>query len=439
MPTDLGKSQQQQQQLSNGHDSSVLAALMPPALARGGARPRTLALVTLLALSSLAVVYLIAADPTARTSAASLARLREGLAESATRMRGKGTGEEAKRVTVEGYAHGTSVEVFLEAGENEDELAFAEEMDEDAGDGSVVVGEHGVHDGSAKLGAFVADELDSLPEITLEGGTRYVHVLPQSWPDPWPRVPKVVRQWFSPKRFPPPAGVDGIEADTPANQAARKQARNGIGTKPPREIYEAPKAYTDAAFTWASKRGEWLASTGLMHPTESFDSRGRPNMIDREHVFLGPPEYEAPMLVSPAPKDASARMRKVQADFARLVRSKPERVQDNQRKEWVRRAFLHVWEAYKANAWGYDELRPLSGKQTNKVGHPGRKNQHERPLMGRFSGLTVQWMGRHHHRCLVSRQTRTWPPKADSSPQRHPLDHGPQGGVHARAQACRTS
>ncbi|KAG0146546.1 hypothetical protein CROQUDRAFT_657175 [Cronartium quercuum f. sp. fusiforme G11] len=34
----------------------------------------------------------------------------------------------------------------------------------------------------------------------------------------------------------------------------------------------------------------------------------------------------------------------------------------NQRKEWVRKAFLYVWDSYKEHAWGHDELKPISGK-----------------------------------------------------------------------------
>ncbi|PLW55823.1 hypothetical protein PCANC_02256 [Puccinia coronata f. sp. avenae] len=32
-----------------------------------------------------------------------------------------------------------------------------------------------------------------------------------------------------------------------------------------------------------------------------------------------------------------------------------------ERQGWVRRGFQHVWEGYKAKAWGHDELRPVSG------------------------------------------------------------------------------
>jgi|GEM_PF-5738592 len=31
----------------------------------------------------------------------------------------------------------------------------------------------------------------------------------------------------------------------------------------------------------------------------------------------------------------------------------------------VRNEFLHAWQGYKFAAWGYDEVRPLSGKPTN--------------------------------------------------------------------------
>lgn len=33
------------------------------------------------------------------------------------------------------------------------------------------------------------------------------------------------------------------------------------------------------------------------------------------------------------------------------------------RRDWVKRAFLHAWEAYKANAFGHDEVTPLTGSQ----------------------------------------------------------------------------
>lgn len=32
------------------------------------------------------------------------------------------------------------------------------------------------------------------------------------------------------------------------------------------------------------------------------------------------------------------------------------------RRDWVKRAFLHAWEGYKAKAFGHDETAPVSGK-----------------------------------------------------------------------------
>lgn len=31
-----------------------------------------------------------------------------------------------------------------------------------------------------------------------------------------------------------------------------------------------------------------------------------------------------------------------------------------ERQLWVKRAFLHAWEGYKKNAWGHDEVSPVS-------------------------------------------------------------------------------
>ncbi|KNZ59834.1 hypothetical protein VP01_1655g4 [Puccinia sorghi] len=41
--------------------------------------------------------------------------------------------------------------------------------------------------------------------------------------------------------------------------------------------------------------------------------------------------------------------------------SPQERINRRERQGWVRRGFQHVWEGYKARAWGHDELRPISG------------------------------------------------------------------------------
>ncbi|KAI7957048.1 hypothetical protein MJO28_004143 [Puccinia striiformis f. sp. tritici] len=41
--------------------------------------------------------------------------------------------------------------------------------------------------------------------------------------------------------------------------------------------------------------------------------------------------------------------------------STSDRVNRLERQAWVRRGFQHVWEGYKAKAWGHDELKPISG------------------------------------------------------------------------------
>ncbi|KAA1111824.1 hypothetical protein PGT21_013108 [Puccinia graminis f. sp. tritici] len=38
-----------------------------------------------------------------------------------------------------------------------------------------------------------------------------------------------------------------------------------------------------------------------------------------------------------------------------------DRINRLERQAWVRRGFQHVWEGYKAKAWGHDELKPISG------------------------------------------------------------------------------
>jgi len=41
--------------------------------------------------------------------------------------------------------------------------------------------------------------------------------------------------------------------------------------------------------------------------------------------------------------------------------SPQDRINRRERQGWVRRGFQHVWEGYKARAWGHDELKPISG------------------------------------------------------------------------------
>jgi len=57
------------------------------------------------------------------------------------------------------------------------------------------------------------------------------------------------------------------------------------------------------------------------------------------------------------------RMRKVQEERVRGESEEEEKRREKERverRDWVKRAFLHAWEGYKEHAWGHDELAPVS-------------------------------------------------------------------------------
>ncbi|GAA6044143.1 hypothetical protein JCM8097_002794 [Rhodosporidiobolus ruineniae] len=182
----------------------------------------------------------------------------------------------------------------------------------------------------------VREDFAGLPLLAFPNGTRYHHPSPPTSPDPWPSRPELAQLLLA--------------VDSPSSSASN----------PPVEAFDLPGEYEAAADTvWAQARAGW-EDAGL-NRGEGFDARGRPLTVPREVLYDG----KAAGWVSHTPGEPlflpPVQHPSTQSD----QRTPAQKKQDEERKEWVRRAFRHVWGRYKARAWGYDELRPLSGGQTN--------------------------------------------------------------------------
>ncbi|KAK4701976.1 hypothetical protein P7C70_g4248, partial [Phenoliferia sp. Uapishka_3] len=209
---------------------------------------------------------------------------------------------------------------------------------------------------SLSFGHALSPKDAALPELALPGGTRYPRAVPPSWPDPWESDPRIANQWLSDFRFPPLEDAVGVEADSELNEGRR--AKVGLGTEPPLE-FDVPNELVVAAQRYFRSEAKGWQEMGL-NEGEGFDKDGRPLMIPRESIYMGKDDgWKAPKLGAPR------QLPKIQAHLGD-PRSQGEKEQDGQRREWVRRAFLHVWEGYKMNSWGHDEMRPLSRGSTDK-------------------------------------------------------------------------
>ncbi|ORY90819.1 glycoside hydrolase [Leucosporidium creatinivorum] len=200
-----------------------------------------------------------------------------------------------------------------------------------------------------------APEGPQLPILVLPNGTRYQHPLRPSWPEPWPHRPDVA-SLLSSWRFPPTEGTIGVDADSVENVARRVLV--GQGTKAPRSQFEVPKeSLRDADAMFGRDAEEWKVPK--LSKGEGYGKDGRPLQVPRDALHTGRNAgWKPPKLGS---KKALPRVQKESKD----TRTEEHKIQDSQRREWVRKAFLHLWENYKESAWGHDELRPLSKTATD--------------------------------------------------------------------------
>lgn len=84
-------------------------------------------------------------------------------------------------------------------------------------------------------------------------------------------------------------------------------------------------------------------------------------------AFLNELQSGPPSLLSLTRNSADAKARRyVRSGTLEPVGSfRPSRVGDSRRREDIREATREAWDAYERDAWGFDELRPLSGDGTN--------------------------------------------------------------------------
>ncbi|GAA5888189.1 hypothetical protein JCM6882_000314 [Rhodosporidiobolus microsporus] len=178
------------------------------------------------------------------------------------------------------------------------------------------------------------DDFADLPTLAYKNGTRYPHPLPPSHPDPWPHRPEIAGRFLS-------------------SSAAAKRRK-------PQVAFEVPREYVAAVDAVLGKKQERWAHEGASRG-EGFDKTGRPTKVSGKRLYDGKSGGWTPKKVG-----EPVELPRVQhPSFDRDSRSAKEKEQDEQRREYVRRAFQHVWGGYAEHAWGYDELKPLSGGSTN--------------------------------------------------------------------------
>lgn len=180
-----------------------------------------------------------------------------------------------------------------------------------------------------------APEEPQLPILVLPNGTRYQHPLRPSWPDPWPHRPDVT-QLLSSWRFPPPEDAIGVDADSIENVARRVLV--GLGTKAPRRQFEVPEeSLRNADSLFGRDAEEWKAAK--LSKGEGYGKDGRPLQVQRDALYTGRNAgWKPPRLGS---KKKLPQVQKESKD----TRTEEHKTQDSQRREWVRKAFLHLWES----------------------------------------------------------------------------------------------
>ncbi|KAM0793373.1 hypothetical protein ACM66B_000828 [Microbotryomycetes sp. NB124-2] len=173
--------------------------------------------------------------------------------------------------------------------------------------------------------------------------------VPPTWPNPWSSLPSdwIGHRLLSPERF-----------------------QNGQGLQDPPKRAHPPVKHLAKAFEyarWSIDGGEILPNSRVgphIQPAPSYDSiTGRPLRVKHSDVYLKQSGWEAPDL-GPASELRGKNLPRVQAKTDDLEGAK-EVLEQEQRRDWVKRAFLHAWEGYKQHAWGHDEIKPVSSGHAN--------------------------------------------------------------------------
>ncbi|SCV68306.1 BQ2448_427 [Microbotryum intermedium] len=213
--------------------------------------------------------------------------------------------------------------------------------------------------GSLDDGLFTREQILKLPlakEYTTYASR--ARLIPPTWPDPWSRLPDEWkgRAWLAEERF---AG--------------------GRGHDPLSEQIFPPQQYVVKAYEYTRELGRQANLHGLEHKPPAgiqylkaarFDEHtGRPLQVPRSELKLSHDGWKKPQLKvsdlgKPVAFGRSAKRPKVQ--YAGKIDASKTRVEEeSRRKEWVKRAFMHAWEAYKKQ-WGHDEISPVSGSFSDR-------------------------------------------------------------------------
>ncbi|GAA5825216.1 hypothetical protein JCM10212_002960, partial [Sporobolomyces blumeae] len=232
---------------------------------------------------------------------------------------------------------------------------------------------------SQLTGAPSRSDVDEIPlSANLTAFVQPRRKIRPSTPDPWADVQSrtfLGRDWLSVERFgSTELGWKGMrdppERPVPPARYLVKAFEYAARSKPTRDEVDAKRKEHEAA-RLSGKEG--LTADDLdwnMGPGTAWDERtGRPKMVSRKDLKLGEyfkwnPEqkgYRVSDLGTGGMRER--KMAKVQADGvvgeSRDEEAKREKERE-ERRDWVKRAFLHAWEGYKKHAWGHDELAPVS-------------------------------------------------------------------------------
>ncbi|TNY21998.1 glycoside hydrolase [Rhodotorula diobovata] len=178
--------------------------------------------------------------------------------------------------------------------------------------------------------------------------------VPPSWPDPWADESRSWqgRKWLSPVRF----------------------GSSSTGWKdlaPPPRQDPPPARYLLRAleFTAATAGRAVDGSRAKLQPGVAFDERtGRPKRVPHEVLKLGrdrgwkPPRgFRASELGSGTVGEKDLPRVQFDGDGEEEEDSSDHRVTEEQhRRDWVKRAFMHAWTGLTKHAWGHDEVQPVS-------------------------------------------------------------------------------
>ncbi|KAK4055286.1 hypothetical protein OIV83_000569 [Microbotryomycetes sp. JL201] len=188
-----------------------------------------------------------------------------------------------------------------------------------------------------------------IPVVDASKYTQARREVPPTWPNPWPKLPKtwIGHKLLSPDRFPDGQGL----------------------RDPPERVFPPAKHMAKAVefARWSVDAGDVLPNTRVgphVQPAPAYDQiTGRPLPVKHKDLYLKQSGWQSPDIT--ALSDVRGKnLPRVQAESNDLA-SKADVREQEQRREWVKRAFLHAWEGYKQHAWGHDEIKPVSSGRAN--------------------------------------------------------------------------